>query len=154
MKRLNTTDRFLVVLLALCLLAVGARVWSLRGDSSENVETLEVLVVWREIDARTAECLSVGERLYTAAGEYYGTVADIEYLPVEKSLWQNGELWHYEMPIEEICDVRLTLRLEGRSDNGIFLRNGTESVGVGESKTLYSERCEISCVVLFCGVKS
>lgn len=154
MKRLNVTDRFLILLFALCLVAVGARVWSLRGDAGRGLEPLEILVEWRDVDTRTVACLSAGELLYTAAGEAYGRVERIEYLPVEETLLQNGDLLRYEVPMEERCNARLTLSLEGRVDGGILLRNGTESVAVGERKTLYSERCEITVFILLCGVKA
>lgn len=149
--RTSIGDRFLILLFILCLLATGIRVWSLQAGGRGELSEFSVLLEWRDVDARTAACLSEGEALYTAAGEYYGVVEGLELLPAQWEVVQNGEVLRLSLPLEERCNVRLRVRVQGREENGAFLRGGFQALAMGERIKLYSERCEIAVLILHFG---
>lgn len=149
-RRLNRTDRFLILILLSCIIGIALRVWELNGASKAD-QTLILEAEWRGVDVRTADCLSEGDLLYTAGGELYGSVRRIVIAPAEIKIAEGGVVFRGEAPIEEKCDVRVAVVFEGTERGGTFLHGGAVPVAVGERLLLYSDRCELSLLVLFCG---
>ncbi|MBE6633799.1 MAG: hypothetical protein E7620_05600 [Ruminococcaceae bacterium] len=128
-KKFGRTDWFL--LLVLLLSAAGILLRGVEPRRGEPLEAYAVVGVWREVDPRTAGCLSVGQLLYTEAGEIFGEVLDIK--PEER---EAGE-----------ADVVITARVMGRLQERVLLRNGTRGLCLGETYLLFSDTARVAFFV-------
>ena len=78
--RFNTAD-VVLILLAMVLLVVGTW-WTLVALPGDRPETVEITVRLRvrEVPAGAEGKIAVGDTLYTAAGEPFGTVSGVSYV--------------------------------------------------------------------------
>lgn len=152
-SKLNRTDRFLILVLLCCGVGIAWRAWELHRGTRMNDGEYEILAEWKNVDARTAACLSE-ETVYTASGEVFGRVVGINTFPAEVRMTDVGGTY-LARPIESgRLDLQITLRFVGGEREGMILRGGMTPVAVGDVLKLYSERCELSCIVRFCGQNS
>ncbi len=150
-RRLNGTDYFLILLLLCCAVGSVWRVWDLRSGERATDGEYELLAEWKNVDKRTADCLSVGETLYTASGERFGRVSAVTASPAVLTVLVGGEIYQAQ-PVESgRLDLFVTVQFEGGKRGGVILHAGSTPLAVGESLRLYSERCELSCKIIFCG---
>lgn len=141
------SDWFLVLLLALCIAGMVFRQWSLRRGGIGELAVYTVTAEWRDVDSRTADCLSEGEWLRTGAGELFGQVVRVERLPAAVRLSEGGQWYEGTWPDEARCGLVLTLSVQARESQGLLLRGGTHPLNTGETYLLYSGRAELRLFV-------
>lgn len=149
-RRFRLTDFFLILLFLLCAAGMVFRYWGMRSGTGEELKPYELTAEWRNEDYRTVSCLREGDLLYTAAGELFGEVISVETVPALVRLREAGVLYEGRLPENTRCDVRLTVRVMGRTTGGMLLRDGAHPVNAGESYTLYADLAEIHLWIIFC----
>lgn len=147
-RRGSILDLFLVVLLLLAVLGALLR-WERqsreRGLPLEQYRlTLETLELARE----SADCLAVGDVLYTASGEKIGEVVALELLPVRLTVSSLGSYYRGEWPLSERCRLRLDVAVSGRVRDGVLLYMGRTPMAIGTPQELFSERVRLQTRVV------
>ncbi len=142
-KKATSLDLFLLFLLVLSASALLFR-WTTGESAKGEMQPLEITAVSAKIRGETADCLAVGEALYTAAGDYFGTVVQVERRLSKTELWSGGVLYTEVPEGSEIYDLSVIIETEGASgENGVFLQNGKLPLLVGEELLLYSRKTSL-----------
>lgn len=142
------TDTLLVILLVLSLAGIGLRAWKRSAPEQAYGEAFPVLAVWRDVDRRTAACLTVGELLYTPSGVAFGEVAEIRTVPVVRTLTQGGTVISGSIPDDGRCDAEVTVLVYAEADDGLLRRAGGGTVCVGACYELFGDRTHVMLSVL------
>lgn len=151
-RRIGVLDVFMGMLLLLGAIGLILRARILQSEVEVN-ETCAVICLARGVPADMAECLHVGEILYTADGSVWGVLREVEARPAEISVLQNGEHVSGVDPTGERLDLTLTVAVSGATSESGFLRDGKYVVLRGEGVLLYSERCALSLQICFLNVE-
>ena len=126
-KRGNLLDLFLIFLLLFSLLGALFRWDSLRHSSSkEQSERLLAVLILRTVDPHVAECLSEGEGVYRASGEYFGELVKKETRPAGVMCIEDGVLVEGEWDASLFCDLYLTFSFSGGRVGDRTLHKGTQ----------------------------
>ena len=141
-RRGNVLDLFLILLLVFSLVSVIGRFGGgegSRGEVTEGVVSVQV----DSCDASLFECLSVGEALYLASGEYFGELEGIEVTPASVTLLEDGVFfvgtWDGDGPRRFVFSIRVA----GRVREDVFYRAEHEALLSGLPVVLYGERAVI-----------
>lgn len=127
-KKFGRTDLF--ILLVFLLSAAGILFRGAEPKSGEPLEAYTVVGLWKDLDPRTADCLSAGQLLYTEAGELFGEVLDLK-----------------REEAAEGVSVAVTVRVHGRMQERVLLRGGTRGLYIGESYLLFSNTARVTLFV-------
>lgn len=144
-KRGSILDLFLIFLLLLCLVG-GLLRWRdlrTRGDSVATSPYL-VTAVAHQVDPQVADCISVGELLYTESGMYFGRVTAMESSPTRVSLLSDGAYTEGSWDADWFVDLWLEVEIEATDGKQGILHNGRTPYALSERITLYSERTALS----------
>ena len=145
-RRFGLLDAFILAVLLLSAVGLVLRAQMLHVQDTDEVAAT-VRLEARSIPPEIADCLSRGERLYTADGTVFGTVEAVERNPSRVQLVSGGATYTGEDA--ERIDFAVTVTVLGSASEGVLLRNGRYAVLVGETVTLYGERIELSWLI--CG---
>ena len=148
-RRGSVLDLFLVCLILLSIVGVGMR-WKVfyRDDNEKTLTGYRMTARMEGGDPRVVECLEVGERLYTAAGDAYGSIAQVSTAPTKIEILSNGVYHSGEWDPEVKCDLYVEIHFEGSENDGRVLWNGLCACLVGDSLTLYSERTALHLKII------
>ncbi len=149
-KRITATDCVLVLLLVLSALGIGFRMWQKRQPVTFGTETA-VRMLWQDTDRRTADCLTVGETLYTEAGAEFGTVSASETAPTVRTVQTPEGTVRGSIPDAPRCDVYLTVSVRLEEAEGIPLRGNGQPLPAGAAYVLYGDRVRAVLTVLGIG---
>jgi hypothetical protein len=133
----------LILLAVLSVVGIVFRLLSWRTPSGGETAEYEFLAKWEGVNRETLACLDEGERLYTAAGEYFGQVVSVRTEAAEITLTDGGITYRGAAP-ESVCNVILTVRTRGAFRDGVFFRDGRRILGLGESYLLYGGRTQLT----------
>ena len=148
-KRGNIFDLFLIFLFVFCVLGVFFRWFSLRQKTPADPSALiTAQLVVRGVDPRMVDSLTVGERLYSNAGDDFGELVEVSLRPAKIELLRDGTAVEGEWDPALRCDLFLTVRFLGTQTGGRVLHGARIPLSVGQHLTCYSERAEISAVIL------
>lgn len=140
-KRGSILDLFLIFLFLLCIVGGLLRRQELRTrDVLVATAPYTLTVVTAEIDPRVAECIAVGEAVYTESGELFGRVTAKTLLDAEVSLLSDGEYLRGAWDASLFVDLSLEIEIEAAQNDRGLLWNATTPLSLGETLTLYSER--------------
>lgn len=145
--RFRATDFFLILLALFAVVGVARRAGAFSTDAADVPGEYRVVAVWQNVDARTAECVQTGEKLYTDAGEYFGEIAELSATPREETLWEGGSRFSGRYPEGTQTDVLLTVLLRGNERDGMLFRANGRAVLMGETYRLYSSRASLAVTV-------
>ncbi len=146
-RRIGVLDFCLVFFLILGIVGWLGRAEDLTQMSAENDRTATVTLMARELPYESMSCLDVGEMLYLADGSAWGRVTEIECLPAQVELLQSGIFYSGAWDATLICDLRVTVEVMGREQDGRFLRDGKYAVLRGSQTELYGMRMRLDAVV-------
>ena len=146
-KRGSILDLFLIFLLLLCILGALLRWDSLRKDARLPLTQYTLTIDTETLARESAECLTVGEQLYTASGEAFGEVTALEYLPAEVTLSSLGHYYRGAWDRTERCVLRVRVTIEANLRDGVLLYRGKTPLAVGAPLELYSERMRLAACV-------
>ena len=136
-RRWRATDVALLTLLLLSAAGIGLRaVWG-RMTATEGTPT-EVYAVWRATDRRSADCLTNGEILRTAADTIRTLQTDSGTL--------TGSVRN-----DPLCDVCLTVRVRLTDTDGVARRENGQPLAAGASYELFGDRTRLVLTVLRVG---
>lgn len=140
-RRGSVLDLFLVLLLVFGTAGAVLRYREKRSEgSTASLSPYLVMAVVADLPRETAECLDVGELLYTGAGEEYGVVREVRSRPARWRVTANGTLYEGEWPEEVRRDLTVTLELWGNEREGVLLRQGRWPLLAGQRTVVYSNR--------------
>ena len=142
-RRGSILDLFLVFLLLLAILSAVLRWERQSRESDMPLEKYLLTLETAELARESADCISVGERVYTPSGELLGEVTALEYLPVQITLASVGRYYRGEWPISERCVLRVEVTVLGRMRDGVLLHGGRVPLAVGTPQQLFSERAQL-----------
>lgn len=145
--RFRATDFFLVFLALFAVVGVARRAGVFRAEAGDASEEYSVVAEWRNVDARTAECVQTGEKLYTDAGEFFGEISKISVAPREEILRDGGNRFSGRYPEGTQVDAVLTVSLRGSEREGTLFRGNGRAILVGETYRLYSPRASLALTV-------
>ncbi len=146
-SRINFLDLCLILLFLFCLLGGLWRRYTLRAAEREAETEFLMLAELADVHPALADCLSVGEDLYLASGEYYGRITGIEVLPAKTWLLSDGVYREAVLDPSKHCRLVLEIGFSGSTSRGVALYEGRISVPLGSYLTLYSERAELAAQV-------
>ena len=138
-------DWFLILIAVLSGVGLLLRFRGLGGETGEATEEFAVYATWEGADARTVACLREGEVLYTAAGEVFGRVLDMEIEAMEVELIAGGEV--YRLASQDRKRVELRLAVACRLSEGMLMRSGGEPLAVGQQIRLYGRSVSVPITV-------
>lgn len=141
-RRGNALDLFFILLLVFSLLGVIGRLGETGSAVYEESEAI-MLVRVEASDAALFECLSLGEPLYLASGEYYGEVAAIDSAPAKITLLEDGVFLLGEWDEDGPRDYLISVKTKGAWKGSSFFRSERDILLVGAQVTLYGERAVI-----------
>ena len=133
-------DLFFVLLLLLGLIGLGLRLVGAQGDGGTPTDTRTVVAGARSVSATAADCLSVGETLYTADGEAFGVVEAIELRAARVEMTSLGVTYTGEWEASERVDLTVSIRITGQMGEDAFLRAGVCATLIGDEVSLFGER--------------
>ncbi len=143
----NLFDLLILLVIGFCILSGIGRFFETRTQANEREQTAIITVRIPETDALLTSCISVGESVYLASGELYGSVEDVTASPARAQVmsedgfvvgaWEDGSL----------MDVEAEIRISGALGEIGFLRGGSAAVLVGQYLSLYTERAYLYGVV-------
>lgn len=141
------TDLCLCALLLLSAAGIGLRArYGVRSPLSGDA--VDVRLLWRDVDRRTAECLSVGEELYSEAGARFGSVMSVEAVPAVR-VWKNGSVELFGSARNDPrYDVYLVVSVRLVSDGGLLRREDGRPLALGTRFVLFGDRCRVEGVVV------
>lgn len=143
-RRWRATDVALLTLLLLSAAGIGLRaVWG-RMTATEGTPT-EVYAVWRATDRRSADCLTNGEILRTAAGAEFGEVVARSTADTIRTLQTDSGTLTGSVRNDPLCDVCLTIRVRLTDTDGVARRENGQPLAAGASYELFGDR---TCLVL------
>lgn len=146
--RYTVFDFVLLAFFLLCAAGIGFRIAGLRGFfTTDRRETATLVADAGNVAPETADCIFVGDRLYTAAGEYFGAVAAVEVAPTRLTLESNGAFYTADAEGGEVS-VILRVTVSGVWNGNVFLRDGKYAVLPGESLTLYTKKACLGLRIL------
>ena len=149
-RRMNTADWFLILLVFFSVVGVLFRFFGLRGREREELSAISVTARWEDTDARTVACLASGEMLFTPAGEVFGRVISVEYVPAEVEILSGGMLYRVASPTR--VNATLEIEIMGRISRESFFNRQGERMSAGQVLRLYSRRTELSLELLSMGL--
>jgi hypothetical protein len=123
----------------------------MRRSGGEDFSDYAVETVWKNVDLRTAEGVTVGETLYDASGEVFGCVISVEMHPSVVELRWEGRIRRVESP--ERFDVQIRVAVSGREADGQLLCRGGGALMIGQARLLYSATAEMSLLITSIGEK-
>lgn len=146
-KRGNAFD---VCLLLLFLFSIGGGILRWHSFGERTLEDAQALVTLKAsaLHAESAECLAVGEVLYTVDGEIWGRVRSIQKTPTPILMEHNGDRVSGTYAEDERCDLTVTAEITGTWREELFLRGGRDAILTGEIRELYSARMRLLGSVL------
>ena len=146
-RRLGMIDAFLIVVLLLSGVGIALRIHA-RGDGAVVGDVRGgVMVVARQAPASCADCIEIGETLYTADGNAFGRVIDVIRAPSRIYLYEDGKECVGEWDEQKYCDLTLLLEVEGTYDGAVFLQAGRYPVIMGKTVSLHGERVSLPWLV-------
>ena len=138
-------DLFLIFLFLLCLLGIILRQQELaQANSHAALRSYTLLMRTDSLDAQIGYCIEVGERLYTDAGEYVGTVRAVTALPAKETLLKDGTVYQGEWEMQERCRLSLELAVEGNVAEDSFLLDGRKLFSIGSAHILCGRYTSLS----------
>ena len=144
--RFNALDLFLLFLIVLSVAAIILRQQAPKKDQREAL-TLEVTLRVQGLREETIDCLSVGDFLYTAAGEYFGSVTQIEASLAEVSLFFAGVFYSDIPEGAELFNLTVRASVWGNQSGDVFLQDGKLPLLLGKEIPLYSELVALRATV-------
>ena len=149
-RRWRATDVALLTLLLLSAAGIGLRaVWG-RMTATEGTPT-EVYAVWRATDRRSADCLTNGEILRTAAGAEFGEVVARSTADTIRTLQTDSGTLTGSVRNDPLCDVCLTVRVRLTDTDGVARRENGQPLAAGASYELFGDRTRLVLTVLRVG---
>ncbi len=145
-RRIGVLDVFIVMLILFGAVGIFLRVRILEIGTAPNAEC-EVYGRVLNMPSELADCIAVGEILYTADGTPYGTLSEVAVSPAEVRLIENGALITGYDEAGSRIDLQLTVTVMGAESEKGFLRDGRYPVLRGEALALYGERAVFSFVI-------
>ena len=124
-RRGSVLDLFLLSLVLLWVVCVGARYYALRVREA-SVGTADYLVELESdgVDAAVGESLAVGEVLYREGGEVLGVIESVEAVDAEVRVLSGG-VWSAGVWDRSLrCRLRISVRVEGHLGDGVLLLRG------------------------------
>ena len=146
-RRGSILDLFLIVLLLVAVLGSVLRWERQNREIHQPLEQYRLILESVEMARESADCLAVGDILYTASGEAFGEVRVLEYLPARVTLISLGRYYRGEWPMSERCVLHVEVAVSGRMRDGVFLLGGRTPLAVGASQTLFSDRMQLKARV-------
>ena len=139
-------DAFIVTVILLSVVGLILRIQVLRVDARED-ETCYVRMVAKCLPREIADCIGVGDVLYTADGGIYGEVEEIASSPAQVEWVSNGA--HHTGEWEDGKRITLSLRVRvlGSAADGAFLRAGKYAILVGDTESLYSDLTSLEWLI-------
>lgn len=147
-KRIGILDFFLIFLLLLSALGIFLRRQAIQksGLATEQQHFLMQATVYG-VTPEFLDCIDKGETVYFASGEAYGTVTDMQILPAQTDLLEDGVCYSGEWELSERCNVWFEISFYGTAGRDCPLWHGTRAVLVGQKMELYSERALLNITV-------
>ncbi len=140
-KRGSILDLFLIFLFLLCIVGGLLRLRELHVQNAPVATAPHTLtVVAPRIDPQTADCIAVGELVYTESGMPFGRVTAMEMLPAKVTLADGGAYVEGEWDAELFVELTLEIEVEALQNGRGILHHATTPLSVGESLTLCTER--------------
>ena len=147
---MRATDLVLLALLLLSAAGIALRAVRGRTTATEGTPT-EVYAVWRAIDRRSAECLTRGEVLRTAAGAEFGEVVASRTADTMRVLQTDSATLTGTVRNDPLCDVYLTIRVHLTDADGVARRENGQPLTAGASYELFGDRTRLVLTVLRVG---
>lgn len=145
-KSIGLLDVFVLILILLSVVGIVLRMQALR-IVEENDARYHALARVQMLHAETAECIEVGDLLYTADGTVYGRIEAVEVTPADVKLQSDGRIYLGAWDEKLYVDVKLEISVEGRISEGAFLRDGKHALLVGEDIQLRSDLVSFHAIV-------
>ena len=139
-------DAFIVTVILLSAVGLILRIQVLRLDVREDV-SCEVRMVAKSLPREIADCIGVGDVLYTADGGVYGEVEEIVISPARVEWVSNGVSHTGEWEAGERINLSVRVRVSGSIADGVFLREGKYAILVGDAETLYSDLTSLEWLI-------
>ena len=140
-KRGSILDLFLIFLFLLCIVGGLLRLRELRVQNTPvATQPYTLTVVVSRIDPQTADCVEVGEQVYTESGTLFGSVSAKEILPARVTLTDGGAYVVGQWDAEIFVELTLEIEVEAMQNGHAILHQATTPLSVGESLTLCGER--------------
>ena len=140
---------FCLLLLTICsVVGIVQRFGALRSETKEPTADFSVEVLWEAVDAKTADCVAVGEGLRFENGTVFGTVKKITRTAHEEIFYREGKELRATFPEGTKEDLYLTVSVTGRKSDQILLREDGTPVLIGQNLRLYSTRATLALTVL------
>jgi hypothetical protein len=118
-KNGNALDVCILLLILLCVVSGGARVWEQKREEKDtDASAYTVTFIVEEIPAERAACLAAGDALYSERGEFFGTVSEILYTPTVFHLLSNGAYYEGVYEVSQVCNMTLRTEVTGRWEAG------------------------------------
>ena len=136
--RFNVLDLFLLFLTVLSVVAILLRQQAPKKDQREAL-ALEVTLRVQGLRKETLSCLSAGDLLYTAAGEYFGSVTQAEASVADVSLFSSGVFYSGVPEGAELFNLTVRVSVWGNQSGDVFLQDGKLPLLLGKELALYSE---------------
>ena len=95
-----------VIINFLLLVAILGAVLRWERQSRERdlpLEQYRFTLETEDLARESADCLSVGDRLYTPSGDLFGEVTAVKYLPAQITIQSLGRYYRGEWPMHERC---------------------------------------------------
>ncbi len=144
---LNPIDLCLILMLVFSILGICLRHRALHSTDEDVLQTAEIVLLMRNVDAETADMLTVGEPFYNAGGEQFGTLRQLSSVPAKVCLEENGTLYEGRWEDGSRVDVTLTVEVEGTDRTSGFLISGRTAVLKGQTIECYSDRAYVRALV-------
>lgn len=139
-RRGSILDLVLIFLLILSVLGIAFRWQQLKGMTAQvQYKEYRLSGQIRSLDPAVLECITDGEALYNASGEYFGQIGSVRATPSRVRLFSNGVYQEAEWDPEQQIDLAVEILFDGTERDGRILWRGRGEVMVGQALTLYSE---------------
>ena len=147
-KKGSILDLFLVFLFLLCIVGGLLRLRELRVQNAPIATAPHTLTaVVPRLDPRAADCIDVGELIYTEAGVPFGRVTAKETLPAKVALLHEGTYVQGAWDVEQFVELRLSVEVDAVQSGRGLLHHATTPLSVGETMAFYTERTALRVIL-------
>lgn len=138
-RRGSIVDVFLILLILLSIVSIIWRYYRVSTTVSQLEKPLLLTAETEILDSGTYDCMRVGDKLYTASGELFGTLLSVEKIQAEVSLILDGEWYEGAWEEELRCKVRMEIAVNAiASERGDLVAGSRVLVGE-QLPLLYSD---------------
>jgi hypothetical protein len=136
-RSFNALDWFLLFLI---LLSVASVLWRQHAPDQKSQEavTLEVALRVEQIPKEILACIEAGELLYTASGEAFGSILQIDIEPSKEYHVSEGDFYYDAPQGSDRFNLILLVSVQGTKSGDVFLQNGRVALLLGKELNLYS----------------